>query len=49
MTHEMDILWGACDDHDAMTAVIAEALAALTYEFEDADGIRRVPAASLLA
>ncbi|GAB2894314.1 hypothetical protein GCM10027074_72670 [Streptomyces deserti] len=49
MTHEMDILWGACDDHDAMTAVIAKALAVLTYEFEDADGIRRVPAASLLA
>ncbi|WP_128434200.1 ATP-grasp domain-containing protein [Streptomyces cyaneus] len=49
MTHEMDILWGACDDHDAMTAVIAKALAVLTYEFEDANGIRRVPAASLLA
>ncbi|MFF4016053.1 acetyl-CoA carboxylase biotin carboxylase subunit family protein [Streptomyces sp. NPDC001843] len=49
MTHEMDILWGACDDHDAMTAVIAKALATLSYEFEDADGIREVPAALLLA
>jgi hypothetical protein len=32
MTQPIDLLWGECDDHDAMSAAIRSALSVLSYE-----------------
>jgi hypothetical protein len=47
-TLEMDVLWGAASDHQAMRDVLDQALPQLTYEFALPDGPRRVNAAELL-
>jgi hypothetical protein len=44
MTRHVDLLWGHGDDHTAMTAILAEALSHLSYEFRFAAGHRRVAA-----
>ncbi|MGW1840185.1 ATP-grasp domain-containing protein [Streptomyces sp. BBFR2] len=48
MTQPMDLLWGVAPDHAAMGALVDKALSVLGYEFEFAEGTRRLAARDLL-
>lgn len=49
MTQELDILWGQCPDHDAMSRSLEQALTLLSYRFRFADCERSLKAAELSA
>jgi carbamoylphosphate synthase large subunit len=49
MTRHLDLLWGRCDDHADVPAVLEEALRPLHYEFRFAEGVRSIPAAELMS
>jgi biotin carboxylase len=44
-THELDVIWGVADTSHAMVELLSTALSTLEYEFQFADGVRRMPAA----
>lgn len=47
-TNELDILWGACPDHDAMMRLVEAAAGRLRYEFDFGGAVRVLSGAELL-
>ncbi|MBO4207831.1 ATP-grasp domain-containing protein [Micromonospora echinofusca] len=47
MTRHLDLLWGHCDRHTDLPALLDEAQHRICYEFRLGDGVRRLSAAEL--
>ncbi|MFI9782958.1 acetyl-CoA carboxylase biotin carboxylase subunit family protein [Kitasatospora sp. NPDC051984] len=47
LTHEMDVIWGQCDDHTTMIELLDTALTTLTYTFDTGGTPHRTTAAAL--
>lgn len=49
VTNDLVVVWGTCDDHDAMAVAVERAMAVLSLDLRFTDGTRRMTAADLRA